>query len=95
MSLRTELARLNRDLGQIRIPRREYWSVTVMRVDQDPEHRPPGFYGKSLHLDVVYDGDEPPPLPKDRLASHCIVITFGPDFVEPPTEPPFAESPKS
>lgn len=84
MTLQSRLARMRSSLTAA-TPDRRFWSVTLCSAADDPEGRPPGMYGSSLHLDVVYDGPEPPPLPRERLAPHCLIIECGLRFVPPPS----------
>lgn len=83
MTWRSRLARLRSSLTAA-TPDRRFWSVTLIRAGHDPEGRPPGMYGSSLHLDIVYDGPEPPPVPRERLAPHALVVECGPTVVPPP-----------
>ncbi len=84
MSLRTRITRVTSLLTAV-TPDRSIWSVTLIRAGHDPDGRPPGMYGSSLHRDIVYEGLEPPPLPRDRMASHCLVIECHTEPIPPPT----------
>lgn len=84
MSLRTRITRVKSLLVAV-TPENRIWSIALIRAGHDPDGRPPGVYGSSLHRDIVYDGPEPPPLPRDRMASHCLVIECHHDPIPPPT----------
>ncbi len=83
MSLRTRILRVRTRLASI-APDNRVWSITLIPVGEDPEGRVPGFYYSSLHLDIVYEGLESPQVPRERMASHCLVIECGPRHVPPP-----------
>jgi hypothetical protein len=84
VSLRTRIARVTSRLTAV-TPDCSIWSITLIRACHDPDGRRPGMYGASLHLDIVYEGEEPPPLPRERMASHCLVIECHPEPIPPPT----------
>ncbi|QDU21274.1 hypothetical protein [Urbifossiella limnaea] len=62
----------------------------VVRVPAggDPDGRPPGVYRSGGVIDVVYDGDEPDPVPRERVLRKAppaaLEIVLGPDVVPPP-----------
>jgi hypothetical protein len=83
VSLRSRITRVKSLLAAV-TPENRIWSITLIQAGHDPDRRLAGVYGSSLHRDIVYDGPEQPPLPRERMASHCLVIECCHDPVEPP-----------